>query len=162
MKTALFLDLDWTLIKPLKGTGKDNKFPIDYRDWTFIEGMPDKIYEFINKGYADLLIIVSNQGGISSNFLTDDHFIMKINHIIHDLSHDYNIPKSIISYYYCPDMEGFYRKPNPGMAYKAALKHEVCISKSIMVGDMKSDEEFSIVSGMHDFMYTDDFLELNL
>ena len=70
-KRALFLDLDHTLIKPSSG----NVFPETLDDWEFIP----EVIEFAKrlKSYGYYLVIVTNQGGIESGYITEKEFHYK-------------------------------------------------------------------------------------
>lgn len=152
MNKALFIDLDHTIIKPKSG----EKFPIDIEDWELIKGVKDVINNFMIGGFK--VIIVSNQGGISLGYSTEEDFIFKVGEICAALEQDIMGAENSISYYYCTKMAGYDRKPNPGMAYDAAVEYELDLSNSIMVGDMASDKEFAMNSGIGTFIWADDFV----
>ena len=86
-----------------------------------------------------LLILVTNQSGISRGFLTEE--ILSDIHIKlqKDLS-KYNVTLDDIFYCPClPDDKCLNRKPNTGMFEQAHEIYDVDFSNSYMLGDMKSD-----------------------
>lgn len=134
---ALFADLDNTVIETESG----RKFPIHSDDWKLIPEILPFIKKYTDNGYR--LIIVSNQGGIESGYLTDVTFKNKIEAICKLIEKVNKLKKNSISFFYCKEMEGYNRKPNPGMAYEAALEYELDLSQCVMVGDYKTDEGFA-------------------
>lgn len=151
MTKALFISLDKTIIRPISG----NRFN-DKDDWTLIEGVKDVINNFMIGGYK--IVIVSNQGSISLGYITEQDFIDKIIAVCDALEEDVEGYKNSISYYYTTNMGGYNRKPNPGMAYEAAVEYELDLSNSIMVGNMATDREFAVKSGIGTFIWADDFI----
>lgn len=129
MNKALFLDLDHTLITPLKG----RRFPKDIYDWKFKKNILDSIEPYVEAGYK--IIIISNQGGIEAGHLTTKEFEKKMSYILPDLIKYFNYTE--FYYYYCPsnNSKNYFRKPNPGMILKAAVDHEINLRKSLFVGD---------------------------
>jgi DNA 3'-phosphatase len=129
MTPALFLDLDGTLIQTKSG----KRFPKDITDWKFIDKTVEVIKLSADQGLP--VIIVTNQGGIEKGFMSKEDFQLKIKTIIETL--EAQIPNLYIYPFFCAvnDPEDYYRKPNPGMAYKAAIFHQLDLKKSIMIGD---------------------------
>jgi D-glycero-D-manno-heptose 1,7-bisphosphate phosphatase len=94
-----------------------------------------------------LLIVVTNQAGIGRGYFTEDDFF-KVNQFMLDAFLKQGIP--ITDVFFCPfHLEGigeyrkdsFDRKPNPGMIIKAANKHDIDLSQSVLIGDKDSDIE---------------------
>ncbi len=85
------------------------------------------------------VVVVTNQSGIARGYFTEDT-LRKIHHrLLVDLAH-YNTTLDAI--YYCGaagDSDDPDRKPNPGMALKAAEKFNADLTKSFMVGDKPAD-----------------------
>lgn len=152
-KKGLFLDLDHNIIRPKSG----ETFPKDIYDWKLIPNMVPMIFKYQEQGYIP--IIVSNQGGIEDGYITEDGVNQKMRNIIDILSEVYDV--EIETYYFSTTNEKTdqMRKPNPGMAYEARDHLKIDLSQSIMVGDMESDEQFAINSGIGTFYYTDKFIE---
>lgn len=139
---ALFLDLDHTLITTKSG----RTFPLHSEDWKFIPDTLQTLKYHYLEGFK--IIIVTNQGGIEEGFLTEKSFILKIESICKSLERIMKLKKNSTSYYYCKKMVSYERKPNPGMAFEAALEYELDMVNSIMIGDMDSDKTFATNSGI--------------
>lgn len=149
MTTAIFIDLDGTLITTKSG----NTYPKNSYDWIFIPETIEALKNYLSKRKVDHLIIVSNQGGIEKGYVNEHGFKRKIKEISEVLAGKLDID---VYYQYCKDMVSYFRKPNPGMAYKAALLMELDLSKCIMIGDASgfkhsfsdSDRKFAENSGI--------------
>ena len=150
LQPVLFTDLDSTLIETKSG----RTFPIHSDDWKFIVPTLDVIKALYDKGYK--IIIVTNQGGIESGFLTEQVFIRKIEIICERLETILKLQKNSVSYYFCPKMESYDRKPNPGMMVSAMDDYDLTLRDSVMLGDMDSDKEFAYNSGIRHFVHIDD------
>jgi len=164
MISALFIDLDGTLIR----TKSRKKFPVDKFDWEFIPRTLEVVKEAKNLGKT--LVIVTNQGGIGIGRLDEADFLEKMDAIcnsIHELT-GYVLNEDF-RYYYCPSNEAqhFDRKPNPGMAYQAALDMGISLRHSVMIGDASgkkddwsaSDLNFSINAGIGKYIDVDSYLK---
>lgn len=156
MKTAVFFDLDGTLIETKSGA----TFPKSNNDWKLKDGVKDVIEQvFIQQR---IICIVTNQGGIQVGYNTENGFIKKIEEIVNYIEKNTMIPSNYIKYSFCPsnDDSNYHRKPNPGMAYDLALEHEIDLHNSIMVGYMNSDKEFAILAGIDRFVWADDMYSI--
>lgn len=148
---ALFLDLDHTLIHPRSG----NTFPTDIDDWELAYGdVVGRLHQYKAKGYK--LVIVTNQGGVDANFITEHEVQQKLKNVVKALQRP-DADEDYIYWYYCPDMKSYFRKPNPGMAYRAALDLRLDLSESIMVGDLGTDHQFAKRAGIGSFKYANEF-----
>ena len=137
-KKVLFADLDGTLIDTILG----NTFPKGIWDMQFKWDVLHAIKEY---GF-EILIIVSNQGGIEKGFVDERHFCKgKMNYIQFALMEFLGIP---VEYDYCKfnDPTNPFRKPNTGMlehlCYKNLPKHNIIASKDemLMIGDASCKE----------------------
>jgi len=145
MTKGLFSDLDHTLIQPKEG----RTFPNSYTDWEFIIPTKEKMLEFHSNGYE--IIIVSNQGGIQYGYTTEEELALKFEAIKAKMG----IP---MTFYYCKtnDKNDKMKKPNIGMAEKAAIDFDIDFENSIMVGDASglegqfsdSDKMFAKIAGI--------------
>ena len=142
LQPVLFTDLDSTLIETKSG----RTFPIHSDDWKFIPETLSAIKDYYDRGYK--IIIVTNQGGIESGFITETVFIRKIETICKRLEILLKLQKNSVVYYYTSKMKGYNRKPNPGMAVTAMEDYELTMSKSVMLGDRDSDKGFATNSGI--------------
>lgn len=141
MNKALLCDLDGTLITTRSG----REFPLHSEDWKFIDSTLECIRHFHKRGY--IICIVTNQGGIELGYLTKTSFINKIDSICTKMEKMLKIEEGSIKYMFCPNMVDFNRKPLPGMAYELAIQHELDLRNSVMLGDMKTDNEFARNAG---------------
>ena len=130
----LGMDLDWTIIKPIKG----KIHPLDDKDWEFFSSKLSKIQDKINKGYK--FVIFTNQAGLLSgkiNQLNLDQFKSRWVDICHKLKTQY----SITSVYLIASLyDDFNRKPCTGMweFLETRLNGSVKVQrdKSLYIGDM--------------------------
>lgn len=150
LNKALFLDLDGTIIKTKSG----ETFAKDINDWEFISGVLPAIKRYVEKGY--IIVIVSNQGGIELGYHTASYIEDKIQNIRREIEDYIRIDVNIS---YCPYMDGYYRKPNPGMAYHFAIALNLDLRKSIMIGDNKSDNEFAVMAGIGGYLHVTQFAD---
>jgi DNA 3'-phosphatase len=136
----LGIDLDWTIIKPVKG----KIHPIDENDWEFFQKDISRIKYKIDDGYK--FVIFTNQGGLlnlTTGKMGVDGFKKRWHYIYTKLQTDYNI-NSV--YLIVSLQDDFNRKPSTGMwdfvANSLNGDKKVNLDKSLYVGDMagrKSD-----------------------
>lgn len=134
----LGMDLDWTLIKPIKG----KIHPIDENDWQFLYDAEHM--RSINNKLADgyKLVIFTNQGGLlakKGGKMDVDGFKHRWYVILEKLNKDYGIkPMALLVSLY----DDFNRKPCVGMweflEEMLTTKHKINVdrSASLYVGDM--------------------------
>ncbi len=138
----IFLDRDGVI-----NIERPDDYVKDIHEFVFIEGSLDAI-SILSK-ISDHIFIITNQRGIGRGVMT----IEKLNKI-----HDYMLSEirrnggNISKIYFCTDTDpsSINRKPNTGMAFKAQEDYpEIEFSRSIMVGNSKSDIEFGTKLGMY-------------
>jgi DNA 3'-phosphatase len=128
----LALDLDWTLIKPIKG----KIFPVNKDDWEFLYPQQlSKIKEYIDNGYK--FVVFTNQAMILKGKSYDmDGFKDRWLQIYTELG-KFDIFSVYLLFAVYDD---FYRKPCTGMwtfvDEKLNDNYEINKSSSIFVGDM--------------------------
>ena len=109
-------------------------------DFIFLPGVFKVIKKFYDKGY--LIIIITNQGGISKGIYTAED-VNKLNEYIISEFRKQGIELADI--FFCPhhsDIEKcLCRKPNSLMLEKAIAKHKIDKSGSLMIGDSQRDVE---------------------
>jgi D-glycero-D-manno-heptose 1,7-bisphosphate phosphatase len=132
MNKAIFLDRDGVINDNGKG------YTNTVEDFHILPKVRDALKLFNQAGYK--LFIVTNQGGIEKGFLTHDDL---------DEIHEYMLKElpEIDGVNYCPKYNSFFRKPNPGMIYAEAMRFEIMLGKSWMIGDMVTDIEAGINAG---------------
>jgi D-glycero-D-manno-heptose 1,7-bisphosphate phosphatase len=111
-----------------------------------------------------LVIIVTNQAGIGRGYYTESDFLNLMEWVKIKFIENGGL---IDDYFFCPfhpvygigsyKKKSDLRKPNPGMIYKAQIKHKIDLSQSIMIGDKDSDIEAGIRAGiLTNILFTDD------
>lgn len=135
------IDSNWTLLIDRDGVVNEEKQDDYIHTWDefqFYEGVKEAFKIFNNK--FGVIVMVTNQRGVAKGLTK-----LKDLHLIH-----HNMVQEIKEaggridrIYVCTDMDGPYRKPNPGMGLQA-LKDFVQIKRprSIMVGNTLSDMKF--------------------
>lgn len=143
---ALFIDRDGVI-------NVDNNYVYKIEDFHFMEGVFEALNFFQSKGY--LLIVVTNQAGIGRGYFTELDFNILTSWMLKQLEYQ----GIFISYvYYCPyhplyglgeyKKNSFYRKPNPGMIFKAQIDFNLDLKRCILIGDKESDIEAGINAGV--------------
>lgn len=133
MNKAIFLDRDGVIINNDK-----HYYIYKPKDIEYVADIFDAVAQFSKNGY--LLFIVTNQGGISKGEYTIADAEAVNNHIVTAFKSS-NIKISDIQI--CPHHNSIEqclcRKPNSLMIEKLIAKHNIDISKSIMIGDSERD-----------------------
>lgn len=130
----LGMDLDWTIIKPIRG----KIHPLDETDWEFFSSKLQKIQDKITNGYK--FVIFTNQAGLLSgkkNQLNLDQFKSRWVDICTRLQTQYGI----VSVYLIASLyDDFNRKPCTGMwdFLETRLNSSVKVQrdKCLYIGDM--------------------------
>lgn len=148
---ALFLDLDGTIIITKTGS----PFPVDEEDWRFLPKILDRIKYYSDEGFV--ICIVTNQGGIEMGYTTKECIESKLNKITQEIEQAIGASVNTV---YCPYMDGYHRKPYPGMAYTLAVELSLDLAASIMVGDANSDRDFAKNAGIGKFEFATDFTQV--
>lgn len=135
MNKAIFLDRDGVINR------KGSSYYI-YREEEFLFniGVIESLKYFISKGF--MLVIITNQGGISKGNFTEAHLEKLHGFMINQLK-TYKIELTDI--FYCPhhpDVEKCRcRKPGTLMFERAIEKHKIDPKASFMIGDSDIDME---------------------
>ena len=133
MNKAIFLDRDGVI-----NSNANHYYVYKTDDFELNKGVIETLNLLINKGY--LLIIISNQGGVSKNKYTKTD-IEKLNKHINTIFTRSNI--KISESYYCPhhsDIEKcICRKPDSLLIEKAIARFNISIPDSYMIGDSDRD-----------------------
>jgi len=148
----LGMDLDWTIIKPIKG----KIFPIDENDWEFINNKISQIKMYISRGYK--FVIFTNQLGLLTGkrgLITIEQFKTRWDDIYNTFKTMYNIESVylIVSLH-----DDFYRKSATAMweFVETHLNNNIKVNRnsSLYVGDMAGRKG--------DYAYTDLMFSMNL
>ena len=138
---AVFLDRDGTI-------NKEKNYLYRFDDWEWINGAIESI-RILNRNNF-LVIIVSNQSGISRGFYEVEDVDFLHNQVLKDLEKHNAYIDAI---YFCPHHPEFdfkpcnCRKPGNDMILDAAKKFNIDLSKSWIIGDKISDCISGIKSG---------------
>lgn len=132
---ALLLDVDGTI----RQTKSGEIYPRHPDDVELLPGRQALLKKYVDDGYQ--LFFISNQSGVASGKVSQasvEASFMRTAELL-------NLPITEVSY--CPHPAfpvGCYcRKPGPGMGVYLMQKHLLDPASIIVVGDMKSDEEFA-------------------
>lgn len=147
MNKAIFLDRDGTLNKEVDFLTKIDRISI-------IKGAGQALKVFRELGFLN--IVITNQSGIERGLLTEKQLSRIHKEFGRILS--YKSKTLIDDFMHCPyyrggsmkkyPRENFFRKPNPGMIIKAAVKHNIDLSKSFLVGDSYRDIKSADIAGV--------------
>ena len=139
---TLFLDRDGVINSRIVG-----EYISDWDDFDFIPGSIKAIEKL--SGIFGRVFVVTNQAGVGKGLMTEKQL-----HEVHSkfLKTIDLLDGRIDKIYYCtdkPDCNSTHRKPETGMALQAKNDFpEIDFSKSVIVGDSKSDMDFGKRLGM--------------
>lgn len=131
-KKVLFCDLDGTIINTI--FGKD--FPIGCYDMAFKWDVLETI-----KAYApEIVVIISNQGGIEAGYVNYRFFVNKIKWVSSVIA-EYCGCDCVFDYTTSTNPDDIKRKPNPGMINNFINKKcDIDNLDAIMIGDRPEDK----------------------
>lgn len=142
--SAVFLDRDGTINHDPGYLGDPDKVEL-------LEGVGEALR--ILKNQLNLkLIVVSNQSGVARGLITHEE-VESVNKKINELLLKFEV--QIDDFYCCPFHPDFNsieevncRKPSPQMIFNSALKHNIDIKSSYMIGDSITDIECGENAGL--------------
>ena len=136
---AIFLDKDGTLIE-------DIPYNVDPDRIRLSAGAVEGLRLLQSAGYQ--LIVVSNQSGVARGYF-EENSLKRVKSKLQELLSSEGV--RLTDFYYCPHhpsgtvgkyaTECFCRKPQPGMIFRAAFEHNICLTDSWLVGDTLQDIE---------------------
>jgi D-glycero-alpha-D-manno-heptose 1-phosphate guanylyltransferase len=143
------IDKTWTLFLDRDGVINEervNNYVMHWGDFIFSKGVLE-VFKKLTESFGRI-IVVSNQRGVGKGLMTEE----ALQSIHLEMQREVEIVNGKIDrIYYCTEKEDhcFYRKPNPGMAVRAAQDFpEIDFSKAVMVGNKPSDMKFGKAAGM--------------
>ena len=141
MNKALFLDRDGVV-------NVEKNYLHKIEDFELMEGIIEVCRTYQEQGY--LIIIVTNQSGISRGYYTEDDFALLSGWMV---EHFKALGITITHIYHCPHHESIdgvcdCRKPSPGMFLEARKEYDLDMSASVMIGDNERDIEASLKAGV--------------
>lgn len=134
---ALFLDRDGVV-------NVEKNYLHKIEDFELMEGIVDVCRRYQEEGY--LIIIVTNQSGISRGYYTEEDFTVLSRWMV-EYFKGFGI--TITHIYHCPHHESIdgvceCRKPEPGMFLSAQKEYELDMASSVMIGDNERDIEAAL------------------
>jgi D-glycero-D-manno-heptose 1,7-bisphosphate phosphatase len=138
---ALFLDRDGVV-------NIEKNYLHKIEDFELMEGIIDVCRTYAEQGY--LIIIVTNQSGISRGYYTEEDFAHLSRWMV---EHFKGLGIMITHIYHCPHHESIdgtceCRKPEPGMFLSAQREYDLDMASSVMIGDNERDIEAAIRAGV--------------
>jgi D-glycero-D-manno-heptose 1,7-bisphosphate phosphatase len=136
MKKAIFLDRDGVLNEVLSDRVKFVNRP---EELYLLEGAAEAVTELSQAGYE--IFVVTNQGGVGLGFLKEKRLQEIHDRMIEMIKEHGGHIKEVA---YCPHKPKAgceCRKPNAGMLLDLAARHEIELTRSVMVGDHERDIE---------------------
>lgn len=135
------IDKTWTLFLDRDGVINDEKY-MDYihtwEEFKFYDGVKEAMKIFNEK--FGKIFIVTNQRGVAKGLTKIEDLENVHENMLKELK---DAGGRVDKIYFCIDMEGPNRKPNPGMGLQAQKDFpEIDFSKSIMIGNTLSDMKF--------------------
>lgn len=151
MPKALFMDRDGTI-------NADYAYVHEKDHFDFIPG----VFEFCRaaqaKGY--LIIVITNQSGIARGYYTEDDFKALNDWMVARFAAE---GVTITDVFYCPELSGPDRKPEPGMFLKARDKYGIDMAASVSLGDKPRDVEAGERAGIgRNLLFTGNYSEIEL
>jgi D-glycero-alpha-D-manno-heptose 1-phosphate guanylyltransferase len=144
------IDNEWTLFIDRDGVinhEKKDDYIRNRGEFSFYDGV-EQAFEQVGQRFGKV-VIVSNQRGIGRKLMTEED-LADIHQNMLDLIR--KAGGKVDAIYYCTAVEKEHpdRKPNPGMAFRAAAEIPgIDLSKSIMVGNKSSDMLFARNAGIY-------------
>ncbi|TYR74024.1 HAD family hydrolase [Rossellomorea vietnamensis] len=150
MKKAVFLDRDGVINEVLS---KRVKFVNKLSDIYYLEKVPEAVRLLNEAEYK--IFVVTNQGGVGLGYLTSSnldriHEKMKL-----DIEKQGGVIEEFSSCIHKPHEGCSCRKPEAGLLFELAEKHEIDLSQSYMVGDREPDIEAGKKAGCTTILIAD-------
>lgn len=147
MNRAIFLDRDGTIIKEVDYLTKPSQIRL-------VKGAKSALHAFKDSGFLN--IIITNQSAVARGFLKEEKLLqihsklsnlltLRSKPLIHDIFYSPFHKDGKVKKY---ARDSFCRKPNPGLILKAALKHNIDLSKSFLIGDSYNDMKCAEIAGI--------------
>lgn len=146
---TLFLDRDGVINKKL-----DNDYVKHWIEFEFLEGVLDAM-KILNQKFGRI-VVVTNQQGIGKKLYTVEDLEIIHKNMVYEITY---FGGRIDKVYFSPYLDAEKhptRKPATGMGVSAKQEFpEIDFSKSIIVGDSKTDMQFGKALGMYTAYITD-------
>ena len=143
MNKAIFFDRDGVI-----NNDSGHYYIYKVEDFKINEGIVESLKKFRENNF--LLIIISNQSGVSKGIYTIEQ-VEKIHNYLKNYLKKHNI--EITEIYYCPhhpsNEKCLCRKPNTLLLEKAISRFNINVSSSFLIGDGDRDIEAGKKVGLH-------------
>jgi len=141
LRKALFLDRDGVV-------NVEKNYLHKIEEFELIDGIVEVCRAYQEQDY--LIIIVTNQSGISRGYYTQDDFTRLSDWMVEYFK---MLGITISHIYHCPHHESIdgvceCRKPEPGMFLSAQQEYDLDMEHSVMIGDNERDIEASLRAGV--------------
>ncbi len=147
---TLFLDRDGVINKRIFGG-----YITSPSEFVFLPGVLESI-KYLSSIF-NRIIVVTNQQGVGKGIMTEAELIDLHKYMVNEIT---NEGGNVDSVYYCTELAekpASCRKPSTKMAQNAVFDFpDIDLSKSIMIGDSKSDIEFGNNAGMKTVFITNE------
>lgn len=161
MNRALFLDRDGVI-------NINHGYVYQINGFEFIDGIFELVKRANKQGYK--VFVVTNQSGIGRGMYTESDFASLTEWMVASFAAKRAFIDDV---FYCPHhpeakLEQYRkvcecRKPNAGMLRDAALKHQINLKGSVMVGDKHSDMSAAAQAGLREaFWFDPDFQQTKM
>jgi D-glycero-D-manno-heptose 1,7-bisphosphate phosphatase len=144
------ISTNWTLFLDRDGVINVEKNEDYVKNWREFEFYPNSLIALpILAKKFKRIVITTNQKGVGKGLMTELDLTTIHSNMVETIQ---AIGGRIDHIFYCTDLDNnsINRKPQPGMAFQAKNQFpEIDFSKSIMVGNRKSDMEFGRNAGLH-------------
>jgi len=138
MRKVIFVDRDGVINKDPAGW-TEHSYVTRWEDFHFLSGSKDALKALTDNGYD--VIVISNQGGISKGYFSQDSLDDITNNMLREVE---SYGAGIKKVYYCPHQEKDNcdcKKPKTGMFQQAEKELGVKAIGSYFIGDGKMDIE---------------------
>jgi len=132
-KKVVFLDRDGVINKK----APEHDYIKSWEEFEFLPGALEALRLLAEADYR--VYVVSNQRGIARGLMTEAHLAEINTKMTEEIKRHGGRVDGV---YYCPhsdDDNCFCRKPSPGLFYRAARDHHLDLTKTVMIGDSKTD-----------------------
>lgn len=137
---TLFLDRDGVINEEIP-----DGYVLQYNEFRFLPGVKEAL-KLLSSSFGNI-ILVTNQRGVGRKLMTEKNLFQIHENMMAEIT---AAGGRIDKIFYCPEMNDDHpdRKPNTGMALKAAQEFDIDFSKSLMAGNSLSDMKFGKTLGM--------------
>lgn len=135
-RKVLFLDRDGTI-------NVDKNYVYRIEDFEWVPGIFDLCRAARKNGFE--LVVVTNQSGIARGYYTESEYQTLTSHMRASMVRN---GTPLLDVLHCPCLDGFDRKPEPGMFLQARDRWKIDMGRSISLGDKERDVEAAIRAGV--------------